>query len=269
VDTVSGFEQWTASITAALVNEQRAVPGPAGETPLGDLILNIRAVDPTSAEMEAVQRALDKVIVDSSKADADWWINLANLLCLSGVPSRELGLTLDRLLSSGDPPDLKARARVFVAASDLGRRFTLRRLEADVEIRKHFPLQWTDVAVAGGELSAAAACIMDGAGDGAISATDLILRLPAWFQRLGDRFVPFVASWYGALPSADRDSIADWLRRRSIQFNPHQVAWAGAPPTFARLAPHFAGLSTESRTFVRYGKRRVARLDGTEQLLTG
>jgi hypothetical protein len=228
VDDVSSFEQWTASIKAALVNEQTAVPGPAGETPLGDLILQIRAVDPASAEMEAVQRALEKVVVDSSKSDAEWWMNLANLLTLSGIPTRGLGLTLDRLLSSGDPPDPKARARVFVAASNLGRRFTLRRLEADADIREHFPLQWTDVAVVGGELPAATACISNAVRRGAISASDLILRLPAWFQCLGDRFVPFVTDWYDALSAADQNSIGDWLRRRRIQFNPRaDVAASG------------------------------------------
>jgi hypothetical protein len=228
----------------------------------------IRAVDPASAEMESVQRALEKVVVDSSKSDAEWWVNLANLLSLSGVPSRELGLALDRLLSSGDPPDPRARARVFLAASNLGRRFTLRRLEADAEIREHFPLQWTDVAVAGGELSAATACIINGVRRGGISASDLILRLPGWFQCLGDRFVPFVTSWYDALSAADQNSIGDWLRRRRIQFNPHPIPQAGVAPSSTRVGPDFPGLSTKSRTFVQYGKRRAASLDGTEQLLT-
>jgi len=269
VDGVSSFEQWNASIKAALVSEQTAVPGPAGETPLGDLILEIRAVDPASAEMEAVQRALEKVVVDSSKSDAEWWMNLANLLTLSGIPTRGLGLTLDRLLSSGDPPDPKARARVFVAASSLGRRFTLRRLEADAEIREYFPLQWTEVAVAGGELSAATDCIINGVGRGNVSATDLILRLPAWFQCLGDRFVPFVSSWYAALSAHDRNSIGDWLRRRGIQFNPHQIASADVPSNLTRVASDFAGLSTESRRFVQNAKRRGASLDGTERLLSG
>ena len=266
---MSSLEEWANSIRTALINEPKAVPGRAGETPVGDLILQVRVLDPGSAEMESVRRVLEKIVVESATANAEWWMNLSNLLCLSGVPSRELAIAIDQLLASGNPPEAKARAHALIAATDLGRRFTLPRLEAETEIKARFPLQWTDVAVAGGELPAATACIVEGLKGEQIRASDLILRLPAWFQRLGNHFAPFIESWFGALSPVDQGIVSEWLRHRGVRVSARGHSPRVEVGIYAASGVDFIGLPPISRTFIQNAKRRNASLNGTESLLTG
>jgi len=267
---MSTIEEWTNTIKRALENEPKAVPGRAGETPVGDLITQIQSLDPGSDEMEAVQRALERVIGQNANSDAEWWINFSNILCLSGVPSRDFGLALDRMLSAGSPAEPKARAHVYVTATDIGRRFPLPRLAAETQIRAQFPLQWIDVAVAGDQLSAATDCITEAVRSGTLRTSDLFLRLPGWFQRLGNQFTPFVGSWLATLPSGSQGGVVEWLRRRGLKVSVRTtVQPMGGYRVGHPYEAGFVGIPAESRTFIRQAKPRNASLNGSANLLTG
>jgi hypothetical protein len=247
--------EWEARIERALQEESLGVFGRGGETPIGDLSASMESVDPTAPEMQAVVRALVRAINRNAGGDAKVWKNLSNLLRLSKVPRHDLGLAVDSLLARAEPRDVEARAWLTVAATDLGRRLNATRLAGDTAVRRLFPMQWIDAAVASGELSNAAERICEALGQREIKGSDLIVRLPGWNQRLQDRLGSFVALWLARVPDAeDQEKIRHWLERRGIHISaadrPQQpIAAVGNAPVIKEVH------------FIEDAVRRTASLD--------
>lgn len=251
--------EWEREIRSALARQPGAVPGRAGETPVGMLAERLRITDAADPDVTGAARAMAKVVAESETEEVSYWVDLCHLAVLSELPSKQMMEALYRRFSQGTPRAVKARATIMVTLTDLGRRLTPSEIQAEKEVENRFPMLWVDAWVRSGWFDLVREHIRNRLTAGELSIGDVILRLPSWYQRLGPLLSQAAEDWIEVLTTnRDRKRLLHWFEVRGVPVGIPQDPAHRSP---SRQDPQRPVLPETSREFLRK-KTRIPRLNG-------
>lgn len=216
---------WIVAIRSALEAQPVTPSGRAGETPVGNITERITRIDPTSAEMLAICSALAEVVRSSPKDNPRWWRDLTNLILFANVPAKDV---LSDVFYTDQIHEPEIRSIIMLALVNLGHRFTPRELGNEIEVKRLYPLQWTECAVASGEVDSAFHGLSGLLRTGAVTTRDISSRLPLWYRKQGDTLLRYASEWLEIVPPyEDRDVLLSFFRNIGIPNVKQRVEDAG------------------------------------------
>jgi hypothetical protein len=254
---------WKAKILEVLARESTVVPGRAGETPLSKLANEFRAVMVSGSDLASLSKGLSDVIHSIGEADTEQWANLCHLIQLAELRIPAVSGALYEDFTKGIPKTAQSRSLVLVTLAEMGRRWTPSELRREVAIREKCGPEWIDAWVKSGLFDEVKDEIGELLTNHSLKTRDLVLRMPAWYQRLGSKVLEAIPRWLKVIPKTERVSLETWLNNRELQVA-HPVQ-AGTPRGLwtGTTARDRAILEPESVEFVKSAAaQRARRLNG-------
>jgi hypothetical protein len=214
---MSSAAEWQARILDALARETMAIPGPAGETPLSNLANQLIAIRTSGVDTAPLFRGLSNTIHSLGEADPERWTNLCHLMQLLEVRDASVSSALYEEFTKGIPRNVRSRAVIVVTLAEIGRRWTPAELNKERDVREHYAIEWIDAWVKSGLIDDVKTEIGNLLTADAVTVTDLIRRMPAWYQRLGGKLLEILPQWLNVIPAAKQDLLKRWLHNRGLQ----------------------------------------------------
>lgn len=215
---------WKEVIVNALDQENNAMPGRAGETPISDLASELSQMSKTVARHAAVEalRELvvnpDTVLVNQNERDYWRWISFLTRH-LPGEEKESLQPAFrDKLFNK------EARERglsVFALHGFIGTGGHLEQadLEHLTEIKERAPVAWLGAAIASGLHEFAHKNAIELLSERKVNLTTFLMVLDAWRESWGSwgDFVEILPQLYAAVPDHEgKEKFTWWLERRGI-----------------------------------------------------
>jgi len=106
---------------------------------------------------------------------------------------------------------------ILVTLAEIGRRWTPAELNKEREVCQHCTIEWVDAWVKSGLIDQVTSEIGNLLTAHTITARDLMLRMPAWYQRLGEKLLEILPQWLNVIPAAEQQLLKGWLHNRGLQ----------------------------------------------------
>lgn len=215
---MSSAAEWKVKVLDTLAREPTAIPGRAGETPLSNLANQVVAIKASGGNLAPLGKGLSNVIRSLGEADPERWSNLCHLVQLAGLHEANVSSSLYDEFTKGIPQEVRSRAVILVTLAEMGRRWTPVELRKEQGVREQFASEWVDAWVKSGLFDQAKDEIENLLITHAVTARDLLRRMPAWYQRLGEKLLEILPKWLGLIQKEERPILEGWLHNRGLQF---------------------------------------------------
>lgn len=215
--------EWKAKVLDILAREPTAIPGRAGETPLSKLANQVVAIKTSGGNLAPLGKGVSNVIRSLGEADPERWSNLCHFAQLAGLHEANVLSALYEEFTKGIPQEIRSRAVILVTLAEMGRRWTPAELRKEQGVREQFASEWVDAWVKSGLFDQAKDEIGNLLTTHAVTARDLLRRMPAWYQRLGEKLLEILPKWLDLIRKEERPILEGWLHNRGLQLVPRSA----------------------------------------------
>lgn len=215
---------WKDVIVNALDQENNAMPGRAGETPLSDLAGEFSQILEPMARHPAIE-ALRELVVNPdivliNQDERGYWSGISFLTRhLPGKEKESLQPAFRSKLFNKEARERGLSVFALHGFIGTGGRLEQADLERLTEIKERAPVAWLGAAVASGLHEFAHKNAIELLSERKVNLTTFLMGLDAWRESWGSHgdFVEILPQLYAAVPDhEEKEKFTRWLERRGI-----------------------------------------------------